>query len=105
MGQGEKKKGEHLRQASVLRFKDRVPSKLGRAARGDDLAVRATLEENGLRPGTGAVRKSAKCPSGARREAVQHTIETFTFDRSVARLRFLTSWIFFYFHFQVIKKG
>jgi hypothetical protein len=49
----------YVRQAGVLRFEDRVPSKLGRPARSDDRAVRASLEENRVRPGTRAVRERA----------------------------------------------
>jgi len=67
---------QNARQASMLRFKDRVPSKVGRTTRGDDLAVRAALEEDRLSTGTCAVRKSTKCPRGASRETIEHTVET-----------------------------
>jgi hypothetical protein len=67
---------QNVRQTSMLRFKDRVPSKVGRTTRGDDLAVRASLEEDRLCTGTCAVRKSTKCPRGAGRETVEHAVET-----------------------------
>lgn len=60
----------NLRQAGILRFEDRVPSKVRRATRRHDLAVRAALEEDWLCPGACAVRERTKCPRRARRETI-----------------------------------
>ena len=70
------KKKKNLRQPSVLRFKHRIPTKLGWTARWHDLAVRSALEENGLGSRSSAVCKSAKRPCSARRKAVQHAVKT-----------------------------
>ena len=76
----------NIRQPSVLRFKHRIPTKLGWAARWHDLAVRSTLKENGLSSWPCAICESAKRPRRARRKAIKHAIKTYR--------------IFFFFRFR-----
>ena len=65
-----KKKNNNIRQPSVLRFKHRIPTKLGWAARWHDLAVRSALKENGLGSWSSTICKSAERPRRARRKAI-----------------------------------
>ena len=90
---GRREEKEHVRLSRAFSFEDRVPAKLGRTPRGDDAAVCASLEENGLGAGPRAERKRAECPGVRGIEAREQPIQTW------ARARMYYLFIFHLFIF------
>lgn len=64
--------------AALARLEDGVPAELAVAARGDDVALRAPLEQDGLVPGSGRVCEGAQRCGLCRREADEQLVKAYS---------------------------